>query len=274
MSSGELKMARVIRLLLSDAAESDAYPPDDLEGAIPGTSPAPWARGPPKVVCPFMPANPAAWFGNLETMMGYNNITRDYHRYACVIANVDARVTTEIQNIIESPPTENMYETIKIALLSAYGRTQDDKTRELLGLSGLGDRLPTAMLRHFRALDASTSCGCNMVRRHFLNQLTPDVQSALSLHASVPLDELAEMADLLVQSKASDKQRIAAIARAKQKLKDKRENKLTKLVDGVCGYHRKWKSDALRCVDGCKDASKVAAAVARRAAARSPPAEN
>ena len=42
---------------------------------------------------------------------------------------------------------------IKKALLSAFGKTQAQKDAELLNISGLGDRKPTALLRHLESLN-------------------------------------------------------------------------------------------------------------------------
>ena len=65
-----------------------------------------------------------------------------------------------------SPPTDK-YHTIKDALIKAYRKTQAQDNK-LLSLSGLGDRKPSALLRHIRSLNADPA---TLLRAVFLAQL-------------------------------------------------------------------------------------------------------
>ena len=51
-------------------------------------------------------------------------------------------------------PSPDKYPALKSALIKTFSKTQSQTDNELLSLSGLGDRKPSAFLRHIRSLNA------------------------------------------------------------------------------------------------------------------------
>ena len=89
---------------------------------------------------------------------------------------LDNSTAERVQNIILDPP-ENPHDTMKAALIRAFGKTQGEKDQALLGLNGLGDRKPSELLQHMQNLNADPA---TLFKVLFLAQLPPDVWRILA----------------------------------------------------------------------------------------------
>ena len=145
----------------------------------------------------FWPDDPEVWFIRVEAQLRSRAITQDQTRFDYVVAALDNREIVEIKAVLTNPPQQDKYNTIKKALLSAFGKTQTQKDAELLNISGLGDRKPTALLRHLESLnnDAAT-----LRRAFFLAQLPTQVRAILALKEIDDISELANAADRIMEA--------------------------------------------------------------------------
>ena len=97
----------------------------------------------------FWQGNPEVWFRQVESVFATRNpaITTQETKFEYVIQALDNSTAERVQNIILDPP-ENPYDTMKAALIRAFGKTQAEKDQALLSLNGLGDRKPLELLQH------------------------------------------------------------------------------------------------------------------------------
>ena len=85
----------------------------------------------------FWQGNPEVWFRQVESVFATRNlaITTQQTTFEYVIQALDNSIAERVQNNILEPP-ENPYNTLKAALIRAFGKTQAEKDQELLSLMG------------------------------------------------------------------------------------------------------------------------------------------
>ena len=201
----------------------------------------------------FWPDDPEVWFIRVEAQLRSRAITQDHTRFDYVVAALDNRAIVEIKAVLTNPPQQDKYNTIKKALLSAFGKTQAQKDAELLNISGLGDRKPTALLRHLESLnnDAAT-----LRRAFFLAQLPTQVLAILALKEIDDISELANAADRIMEASQLTPTNSTAAAVHAPKLKSQAvTSKLQRPVSStqfICFYHQRFGTEARNCRPGCK----------------------
>jgi hypothetical protein len=127
----------------------------------------------------FWIADPEVWFAQAEAQFASRApaIVSDDTKYNYVVAALDNTTAAEVRAILLNPPKSNKYDAIRAALFAAFGKTQAAKDKELLSLHGLGDRLPSALLRQMQGLNANAN---TLFKALFLAQLPSDVRGILA----------------------------------------------------------------------------------------------
>jgi len=202
----------------------------------------------------FWPEDPEIWFIRVEAQLRSRSVTQDQTKFDYVVATLDNATAAEVKAVLLNPPTENKYETLKQALLSAFGKSQARKDAELLSISGLGDKTPSSLLRKLESLnnDAET-----LRRAFFLAQLPSQVRSILALEEFATISDLAKAADRIVEaqniSQATGINYAASVPRqpaprfqrnSVPRFKSAKENH-------ICNYHQRFGTDARNCRPGC-----------------------
>ena len=149
----------------------------------------------------FWTDSPEVWFARVEAQFGNKAITQDETKYNYVVSALDNATAKEVQSVLTRPPEDEKYVALKEALVKAFGKTQAQKDAELLGLCGLGDMKPTALLRK---MDSLNSDPATIYRALFLSQLPTEVRSVLASHEITDLQELAQTADRIVEARGSN----------------------------------------------------------------------
>jgi len=146
----------------------------------------------------FWPDDPEVWFARIESQFATRGITSDNTRFDYVVSTLDNATASEVKAVLLNPPTTEKFKTIKEALICTFSKSQQEKDQELLSLSGLGDKKPTALLRKIRNLnnDAET-----LRRAIFLNLLPMEARTVLAGQNITDLDELARAADRITEVK-------------------------------------------------------------------------
>ena len=146
----------------------------------------------------FWLSRPAVWFVPVEAQFATRQppITEDLTKYNYVVVALDNVAAGEVEALILTPPATVKYSALKAALIKAFGKTQTQKDNELLSLSGLGDRKPSALLRYIRSLNADPE---TLLRALFLAQLPTEVRQILAASGKTDLDELATDADRIME---------------------------------------------------------------------------
>ena len=132
-------------------------------------------------------------------------------------------------------------DSIKTALIGAFGRTQAAKDAEILNMSGLGDRTPTGLLRHMRSLNADPDT---------LFQLPVEARRVLAASSAADLDALAREADDIVEtSRLHAGPALVAAAKYSSPARSSGQVHDTKST-ATCFFHTKFGQAARNCREG------------------------
>jgi hypothetical protein len=183
----------------------------------------------------FWTADPEVWFAQVEAQFASRApaIIVDLTKYNYVVSVLNNTTASEVRALVLNPPIAGRYNAIKAALIAAFGKTQAAKDKELLNLHGLGDRLPSALLRQMRGLNADTD---TLFKALFLSQLRADVRRVLAGSATVSLDALALEADRITQAGESTPGVVSGVA-GQQKQPS---------ID-LCYFHSRFGKEARNC---------------------------
>jgi hypothetical protein len=108
-------------------------------------------------VPPFWPADPAAWFAQVEATFATKKLTAQKARFDFVVASLSPEVATEIRDLVLHPPEANPYNVLRTAA------SEQKRLQQLFQAEELGDRKPTQLLRRMRQCGVlSGSCSCNV----------------------------------------------------------------------------------------------------------------
>ncbi|XP_064479132.1 uncharacterized protein LOC135392347 [Ornithodoros turicata] len=96
--------------------------------------------------------------------------------------------TTKYQHLVESLPPSAAAEVLLLL---------EHRLQQVLSSEQLGDRRPTQFLRHLQFLlgDKASSIDPAILKELFLQRLPPHVRVSLAASGALPLSELAELAD-------------------------------------------------------------------------------
>lgn len=149
---------------------------------------------------PFWAESPEVWFAQVEAQFSLARITQDRTRYDYVVAHLDSRYAAELRDVLASPPADDCYLHLKRELIRRLSPSDDEKVRQLLQHEALGDRKPSQLLRFMRALAGSTPVDDSLLRIMWLDRLPSHAQAILQVQPNLPLDQLAEIADRVVEA--------------------------------------------------------------------------
>ena len=199
----------------------------------------------------FWPEDPEVWFLRVEAQLRTRSVTQDQTKFDYLVASLDNTTAAEVKAVLSNPPTEDKYGTLKQALLSAFGKSQAQKDSELLNISGLGDRKPSALLRKLESLnnDAET-----LRRAFFLAQLPNQVRSILALEDFTDIHDLAKAADRIVEAQ-NISQTVSAASFRRPPPTRYQQNTAGKskstAENFICSYHQRFGPAARHCRPGC-----------------------
>jgi len=153
-----------------------------------------------------------------------------------------------VEGLLDNPPADNKYNTLKAELIKVYGLTDKQKKRMLISLSGLGDRKPTELLRFMKSLHCTTKNG-PLFMALFMQQLPPAARTILVSQDFDDIDDLATAADEVMLEQMTIN---AVHTNIQQKALSVRQNQASQaqqdgLPSTLCWYHRKYAEKATRC---------------------------
>ncbi|XP_065354469.1 uncharacterized protein LOC135948944 [Calliphora vicina] len=142
---------------------------------------------------PFWKTNPKLWFSQIESHFFNSGISQDATKYHALVGSVESDILNAVSHIIENPPTQNMYGTLKSALLNEFQDSEEKRLQKLLENIQLGDKRPSTLLREMRQL-LSGKMSDDMLKSLWFQRLPATLKAVLSI-SSDSLDKLAFMAD-------------------------------------------------------------------------------
>ena len=96
----------------------------------------------------FWTDDPDIWFLRARAQFRSKSIIIDQTKFDYIITALDNRAAAEVKAVLINPPKQGKYNALKTALLNAFGKSQLQKDAELINISGLGDKNPSAFLRY------------------------------------------------------------------------------------------------------------------------------
>lgn len=231
---------------------------------------------------PFWADRPALWFAQAEAQFHLAGITTDMTMFSHVISIIDHRLIGEIEDIIMSPPDVNKYQTIKEELIRRLSTSEQQRVERLLSDEQLGDRKPSAFLRHLQSL-AGPSKDVTILRQLWMRRLPAQVQAILAAQSDLALEKLAELADKIIEvtpgpsrvCKVDNSQpnldaimeRLEKLGQQVAALTDKRQRGRSRARSAsrssrrsgtsadpalkLCWYHKKFGTKAAKCIPPC-----------------------
>lgn len=149
---------------------------------------------------PFWENRASLWFAQAEAQFSLAKITKDIDKYNYVITSLNVRIAQEVDDIILQPPRDDMYFTLKTAIIKRLSVTAEKRIRQILIDEELGDRTPSQFLRRLRSLVENIRIEDDFLKSLWLQRLPPTVQAILQCQPDIPLTKTAEMADKIMEA--------------------------------------------------------------------------
>lgn len=148
---------------------------------------------------PFWAEKPSLWFSQVDSQFTISGITNDETKFHYVVAQLDTRYASEVEDIITSPPESDKYLTLRTKLIERLSASEEQRVRQLISDEELGDRKPSQFLRHLRSLSGPSSDQDKLLRQLWLRRLPLHAQAILTTQLDLTLDKLADLADKVVE---------------------------------------------------------------------------
>ena len=184
-------------------------------------------------------------------------------------------------DLILQPPDDTPYDRLKQQLIKRTAASEQKRLQQLFHAEELGDRKPSQFLRRMQQLlaDKARETDNAFICELFMQRLPANVRMVL---ASIPdtgnLDELAQLADKIMEVAIPSGPTIAAVSSTTSKLEHLRKElaELKSLLQGlrfpkqpstrrspspnrqpqeqllICWYHNKYGDNAQKCKPSCK----------------------
>lgn len=145
---------------------------------------------------PFGSTNPRVWLMQVEAHFHARRITSQSARYYYLVEALPTPIAEQLVDLIDPIPEVNPYESLKAALLERTTASEDLRLQHLLSGVEIGDRTPSQLLRHMRALVGSLKVDDSILRQLWLKRLSKHANAILSTSdPQSKLEDLARMAD-------------------------------------------------------------------------------
>lgn len=226
----------------------------------------------------FWSDKPKLWFAQAEAQFDISGIKQDSTKFGYVLSMLDTQTAAEVEDAITNPPSDGKYEHLKHELISKLSISRTQQIRQLLSDEELGDRKPSAFLRHLRSLAGSEMGDDSILRELWMRRLPREVQRILIAQKDLKLDKVAEIADAIAEttppsiavhatSSSSSPElarimdRLDELSRKVEALSSNRSRSTTrsqstsrsssKTGDQMCWYHRRFREKATKCITPC-----------------------
>ncbi|KAM7306582.1 uncharacterized protein ISCGN_010285 [Ixodes scapularis] len=150
----------------------------------------------------FWAADPELWFAQVEQEFARRNITAQMTKFREVVTSLSSAEAMEVRDIVISPPDQEPYEHLKRELIRRTTASEQRRLQQLITAEELGDRKPSQLLRRMTHLLGSQASlrYSSLLRELFLQRLPSDVRRILATSSNIPLDDLAELADKILDT--------------------------------------------------------------------------
>lgn len=237
----------------------------------------------------FWTTMPNIWFSRIESQFNLKGITQEQTRFDHLMTQVTEQMAVKVIDVIENPG-EAPYTKLKNALIKAYELDEEQKIRELLRDSDLGDRKPSEFFRHMKNLvGKSEAYNDKFLLALWEERLPGPVAAILKVNTYTKTEDLLGAADKIYGSLKSSLGSVCSVnsafssqhsetLRELQSRNDKLEHEINALKSRfknfqprnrsnsqsrnsnttsndsepkICFYHKKFKERANKCRPPC-----------------------
>lgn len=177
---------------------------------------------------PFWPEDPEVWFVQVEAQFRIAAITDDNTKFYYIVSQLDQKYMREIKDVIKSPPASGKFDKIKQELIKRLSISRQHQIAQLLSHEELGDRKPSQFLRHLKTL-AADGVNDEFLRSLWTSRLPPHVQAIVVSQSSGKIDDVAELADKVLE--VAPVHQVASAATPSPSLAVDAFNDLTRRID-------------------------------------------
>ncbi|XP_046802960.1 uncharacterized protein LOC124418963 [Lucilia cuprina] len=142
----------------------------------------------------FWNEHPEAWFIHVETMFRNKRIQNDNSKYEHIIISLPQEVIMSVIDIVQNPPLENRYLTLKSKLLERHSLSEQRKLDKLLSDSVIGDRKPLEFYRYLLQL-AGRNINSEFLKNVWLRKLPKALNIVLVGSNVVNTEDLLKIGD-------------------------------------------------------------------------------
>lgn len=169
----------------------------------------------------FWAEKPTVWFAQADAQFGICAITVDATKYQYVVSQLDTRIAAEVEDIITGPPAGRTYPNLKTALIDRLSMSEEKRVRKLLDDEEMGDRKPSAFLRHLRSLAGTSSAVSDaLLKTLWLRRFPAQTAAILTSQPTLDLDALATLADKVIELEPAPVPAVLAIESGKNTARD------------------------------------------------------
>lgn len=159
----------------------------------------------------FEPSDPELWFAIADRSFEAAGIVNEQTKFCHAAAHLGMTHSSEVKDLILAPPQNNPYTTLKQELIRRLGSSQTAKTKKLLEHEVIGDQKPSQFLRRLKDLGGN-SVGDGLIRTIWLGRLPSLAQAILAAQQNLELNDLANLADSIVETTAITPINVAEVA--------------------------------------------------------------
>ena len=143
---------------------------------------------------PFNAENTHHYLRMVDQAFKIYSISEDQDKAFLLITSLPFHLQTELSHTLETQ-SENKFELIKNALIEKTTIPERERMHKLLHEAVMGDRKPSAFLRHLRELAGNDSPDGGLIRSIFLERLPNRIVVIIAPKSDQDLDSIAEFAD-------------------------------------------------------------------------------
>ena len=144
----------------------------------------------------FWTANPEIWFRQVEAQFAINKVRSDRLKYDHIIATLPLETISMIFDVIENPPTTDLYQNLKDKLTQRLTASEEQRLDSLLSGSEMGNRKPSEFFRDMSlTVGGSAVVSSELLLRLWKRKLPRTILVALTASDKSQLNDILDLAD-------------------------------------------------------------------------------
>ena len=124
----------------------------------------------------------------------------DDTKYYYILASLDQDTATRLLDLLDNPPEEGKYQTIKARLLDTFDLSELERASQLLHIHPLGAAKPSELMDEMLSL-LGNHPPCLLFKQLFLERMPDDIRTQLVVVKHESCKAMAKQADLLWSAK-------------------------------------------------------------------------